>query len=262
MLLKEKVSLITGGAKGIGKGIALKFSEEGSLCVIADVALDEAEKTVEEIKKRGGKAFFIPCDVTKIEDVKRTVEETIKKYEKIDILINNAGGMRTQPPPIEEISEEEWDLTIALNLKSQFLFCKFVVPIMKKRRYGKIINISSIGAVFPPAHCIHYNSAKAGVIGFTLDLAYALAPFNINVNAILPGPIKTFFYEPLRKFSDEKEREQFFNSLAKSEIPLQRIGTPEDIANAALFLASDLSSFITGALLPVAGGLPLKPFKF
>jgi 3-oxoacyl-[acyl-carrier protein] reductase len=260
MLLEGRVALITGGAKGIGRGIALRFSEEGALCAIADVAVKDGEATAQEIEKKGGRALFLACDVTKIEQVKAAVEEVKERAGKIDILVNNAGGMRSEPP-IEDMTEEEWDWTLALNLKSQFLFCKFVVPLMKERRYGKIINLSSIGAVAPPAHAIHYNSAKAGVIGFTLDLAYALARFNINVNAILPGPVKTFFYEPFIGSLDEKAREQFFDGIARSAVPLQRIGTPEDIANAALFLASDLSSYVTGVVLPVSGGIPLKPYK-
>jgi 3-oxoacyl-[acyl-carrier protein] reductase len=143
-----------------------------------------------------------------------------------------------------------------LNLKSDFFFCKFVVPHMKKRKFGKIINISSIGAIQPPHHVSHYNTAKSGVIGFTLDLAGGLAPFNINVNAILPGPIRTEFYSRRTDTMTDAEKNQFFTRLG-TNVPLKRIGEPEDIAGAAIFLASELSSYITGQLLYVAGGLPL-----
>ncbi|MCR4393945.1 MAG: SDR family oxidoreductase, partial [Dehalococcoidales bacterium] len=161
-------------------------------------------------------------------------------------------------PPIEDISEELWDKVINLNLKSDFLFCKFVVPLMKAQKYGKIINLSSIGAINPPAHAIAYNTAKAAIIGFTYDLAFALAPYNINVNAILPGPVQTSFYDNFIGSIPEEAKNQFFQGLGK-KVPLQRVGTPDDIANAALFLASDQSSWITGTTLLVAGGLPLSP---
>jgi NAD(P)-dependent dehydrogenase (short-subunit alcohol dehydrogenase family) len=147
---------------------------------------------------------------------------------------------------------------MALNLKSHFLFCKYVVPYMKKARYGKIIGISSIGAVQPPAHEINYNTAKGAVIAFTTDLANALAPFNINVNCILPGPIKTHFYDANIGKMPANQQETMFNMMGK-KVPLQRIGTPEDIAGAALFLASELGAYVTGQALYVTGGLPLNP---
>jgi NAD(P)-dependent dehydrogenase (short-subunit alcohol dehydrogenase family) len=257
MLLKDKVAIITGGAKGMGRGMALKFAEEGCAVVIADIAIKEAEEAVAEIKKKGGNALAIKCDVTSGQQVSETVDKVVKKFGKIDILVNNAGGIAAHTP-VEDLTEEAWDKVFALNLKSDFLFCKYVVPHMKKRKYGKIINLSSIGAVQPPAHEIHYNTAKAGVIGFTTDLANALAPLGINVNCILPGPIRTNFYDAMVGKMSEKDRDNFFNMLGK-KVPLQRVGTPEDIAGAALFLASELSAYVTGHALYVAGGLPLLP---
>jgi len=257
MLLKDKVAIITGGAKGMGRGMALKFAEEGCAVVIADIAIKEAEEAVAEIKKKGGNALAIKCDVTSGQQVSETVDKVVKKFGKIDILVNNAGGIAAHTP-VEDLTEEAWDKVFALNLKSDFLFCKYVVPHMKKRKYGKIINFSSIGAVQPPAHEIHYNTAKAGVIGFTTDLANALAPLGINVNCILPGPIRTNFYDAMVGKMSEKDRDNFFNMLGK-KVPLQRVGTPEDIAGAALFLASELSAYVTGHALYVAGGLPLLP---
>jgi len=257
MLLKDKVAIITGGAKGMGRGMALKFAEEGCAVVIADIAIKEAEEAVAEIKKKGGNALAIKCDVTSGQQVSETVDKVVKKFGKIDILVNNAGGIAAHTP-VEDLTEEAWDKVFALNLKSDFLFCKYVVPHMKKRKYGKIINLSSIGAVQPPAHEIHYNTAKAGVIGFTTDLANALAPLGINVNCILPGPIRTNFYDAMVGKMSEKDKDNFFNMLGK-KVPLQRVGTPEDIAGAALFLASELSAYVTGHALYVAGGLPLLP---
>lgn len=258
MLLTGRVALITGGAKGMGRGMAVKFAEEGCSVAIADISMKEANDTQAEVLKRGVDGLAIECDVTDSKQVHETVDKVISKFEKVDILVNNAGGM-PQTPPIEDITEEEWDKVFALNLKSDFLFCKYVVPYMKEKRYGKIINLSSIGAINPPAHAIHYNTAKAGVIGFTYDLARALAPFNICVNAILPGPVRTSFYDRTIGSMTEKEKDEFFNNIGQNKVPLKRVGTPDDIAGAALFLASELSAYVTGETLLVSGGLPLLP---
>jgi len=257
MLLKDRVAIITGGAKGMGRGMARKFAEEGCTVAIADIAIKEANDTIAEIVKKGGKGLALKCDVTDINQVRQTVEKVLSEYGKIDILINNAGAIAAHIP-IEDMTEEAWDKVLNLNLKSDFLFCKFVVSHMKKRRYGKIINLSSIGAVQPPAHEIHYNTAKAGVIGFTTDLANALAPFNINVNCMLPGPIRTHFYDAMVSSMTPEQQDKLFAALG-TKVPLQRIGTPEDMAGAALFLASELSAYITGHALYVSGGLPLLP---
>jgi NAD(P)-dependent dehydrogenase (short-subunit alcohol dehydrogenase family) len=181
----------------------------------------------------------------------------MQQFGRIDILVNNAGGM-VSSPPLEAISEEMWDKVVDLNLKSGFLFCQAVVPLMKEKRSGRIINISSIGAINPPKHSLHYNAAKAGVIGLTYDLAGALAPYNINVNAIVPGLIRTAFYNNLAGLKTVEEKDAFFTSIAKM-VPLQRIGTPEDVAGAALFLASRLGSYVTGTTIYVTGGMPLAP---
>ena len=260
MLLPDRVAIITGGAKGIGRGIALKFAEEGCSITIVDISMKEANDTLAEVAKRGREGLAIPCDVTNGKQVRDTVDKVISKFGKVDILVNNAGGLPSSPP-IEDLTEDDWDKVLALNLKSVFLFSQAVVPHMKEKRYGKIINLSSVGAINPPTHAIHYNTAKAGVLGFTYDLAFALAPFNICVNAILPGPIRTAFYEPMIGSMSDKEKDTFFTELGKRNVPLQRVGTPEDIAGAALFLASELSSFVTGATLQVSGGEPLKPYR-
>jgi NAD(P)-dependent dehydrogenase (short-subunit alcohol dehydrogenase family) len=254
MLLEDRVAIITGGAKGMGKGMAIKFAEEGCSVVIADISMREASDTVAGLSTDG---LAVQCDVTEGSQVQNAVEKTVEKYGKIDILVNNAGAIAPHKP-VEDITEEEWDRVLALNLKSHFFFCKYVVPHMKKQKYGKIINISSIGAVQPPAHEIHYNTAKAGIIGFTYDLGKELAPLNITVNAILPGPIRTSFYERTTGSMADDEKEVFFAALGK-KVPMQRAGTPEDIAGAALFLASELSAFITCETIYVTGGLPQLP---
>lgn len=257
MLLKDRVAIITGGAKGMGRGMALKFAEEGCSVAVADISINEANDTVAEVSKRRKEGLAIQCDVTDGNQVRQTVEKVIDKFGKIDILINNAGAIAPHKD-IEDITEEEWDKVMALNLKSSFLFCKYVVPHMKKQKYGKIIGISSIGGIQPPAHEIHYNTAKAAIIGFTYDLGKALAPFNINVNAILPGPVRTSFYERMTGSMTEQQKDGFFANLGK-KVPLGRVGTPEDIAGAALFLSSELSAYVTCENLLVAGGLPQLP---
>ena len=258
MLLKDRVAIITGGAKGIGRGIALKFAGEGCSIVIADVDAGEARKTIEAISGTGAQGTFAECDVTKNQSVQGMVAQAISKFGKVDILVNNAGGLFKSRWGIEDVSEELWDRVMDLNLKSQFLCCKAIVPHMKENRYGKIINMSSIGAISPPTSVIHYHSAKAGVLGFTYNLAVELAPFNVCVNSILPGPIRTAFWDPLtNELPDGVDEDAFFDDVAQKEVPLQRIGTPEDIAYAALYLASEMSSFVTGQTINVSGGLPL-----
>lgn len=257
MLLKDRVAIVTGGAKGIGRGIALKFASEGCDVVVNARHIEGAQKVANDIKKLGRKSLAIAADVSKSAEVNDMVARTIKEFGKIDILVNNAGGVAGDAK-LEETSEEDWDRVINVNLKGQFLCCKAVVPYMKKNKYGKIINVSSMGAIHPPAPIVHYHSAKGGVLGLTTNLALELAQENITVNAILPGPITTeFFTEMLKKMSKE-EGKAFFKKL-ENKVPMHRMGTPEEIAGVALFLASDLSSYVTGEAINAGGGLPLTP---
>jgi NAD(P)-dependent dehydrogenase (short-subunit alcohol dehydrogenase family) len=255
MLLPNRVSIVTGGAKGIGKGIALEFAEQGSSIIIADVLEKEANQTVKEISRKGIDAIFIKCDHTDSHQVKKMTEGAISKFGKIDILVNNAGGFGKQTP-VTDLGEDDWDRTIALNLKGVFLCSKEVVPHMIKRRYGRIINMSSIAAISAGPPSPHYSASKGGILSFTLDLALELARFNITVNAILPGTIRTDMWKSNIPPGDDED--SFFQQMAKTHVPLQRIGTPEDVAGAALFFASNLSSYVTGDRIIVAGGLPLQ----
>lgn len=253
MLLKDRTAIVTGAASGIGRGIAVKFAQEGCRVAVSDINIDGARDTASEITRTGGDGIAVECDATNANQVRDSVAEIIGEFGKIDILVNNAGGLPSRAP-VEEMSEEEWDRVIALNLKSTFLYCKNVVPHMKKQQYGKIVNISSLGATVPPSSNVHYHSGKAGVLGLTVDLAVDLAAYHINVNAIIPGPIRTAFFG--ERFTDDA----YFIELGKT-VPLGRVGTLEDIAGAALFLACELSSFITGEFINVTGGIPLGPTR-
>jgi NAD(P)-dependent dehydrogenase (short-subunit alcohol dehydrogenase family) len=259
MILSNRVAIITGGVRGIGKGIALKFAEEGCSIVITDVLEAEAEKTREEISKIGRDVVFVQCDVSDSHQVQSMVSQAICKFGKVDILVNNA-GIAPLPKPITDISEEEWDRILTVNLKGVFLCCQAIVPHMKEKRYGKIINMSSIVALRAPGPPIYaYDASKAGVLINTLGLAVELAPFNICVNAILPGAVRTDMSRTL--VPPGVKEDDFYAEWGKG-IPMQRVGTPNDIAGVALFLASDLSGYVTGSGIIVGGGLPwINPMK-
>ncbi len=257
MLLKDRVAIVTGGAKGMGRGIALKFAEEGCAVVACDLDIAGANGVAAEIAALGGKGLAVKADITKAAELEAAVDQANREFGKIDLLVNNAGGVAGTKGGgnSDTISEEEWDRILDLNLKGPFLACKAVLPGMKKQRYGKIINLSSMGAVSPAVSVLHYHAAKAGVLGLTLNLAFELAPYGIYVNAIVPGPVETPFWDALMPRGPQ--RDEFFSALAKQEVPLGRMGTPKDIAGVALFLASELSDYMTGQILCVAGGQPL-----
>lgn len=257
MLLKDKVALVTGSANGMGRGIAHKFAEEGCDLIINDLILDAAQKVAEEIRSLGRKAIAIKADITNSAEINKMTEAAIKEFGKIDILVNNAGGVpgTAGRGNSDNITSEEWDRVVDLNLKGPFLVTMSVLPVMKKNKYGKIIFISSMGAVSPCVSVLHYHTAKAGILGLMKNLAFELAPQNIYVNAIVPGPVDTTFWDALVPAGPE--REALFSALAKKEVPLEKIGRPEDIAGPALFLASGLSDFITGQIIHAAGGQPL-----
>jgi NAD(P)-dependent dehydrogenase (short-subunit alcohol dehydrogenase family) len=255
MLLSDKVAIITGGARGMGKGISLKFADEGCRVAIADILEDEAEQTAAEVKQKGGEAIVVKCDQSDAPQVKNVVDKTIEKFGKVDILVN-AAGISAVTKFITEYTEEEWDKIFAIHVKGPFFFLKYAVPHMINRKSGNIINISSTVALLQPSGTrTSYAAAKAAVIGLTYNAAVALAEYNIRVNVIVAGGVKTHFFD--HSMSSE-EREKLFTDGGKNVL-LGRMGTPEDIAGVALFLASDLSAYVTSQQIVVGGGSPFRP---
>jgi 3-oxoacyl-[acyl-carrier protein] reductase len=254
LLLENRVAVITGSASGMGKAMALKFAGEGCNIVVNDLKIDQAKEVAETIKAGGREAIAVKADVSSSGEIKSLISQAVEKFGKIDILVTNAGA--AGGADLEHSDEDEWDRVLALNLKGAFILCKAAVPHMKKQRYGKIIMVSSMGAVRPSISVLAYHSAKAGIIGLMKNLAFELAPFGIYVNCIVPGPIETPFWDPLSVGMSPERKRAFFDALAKKEVPLGRMGKPEDIAGPALFFASELSSYVTGQVMCVAGGQP------
>ena len=244
MKLKDRVAIVTGAARGIGKAIALGFTREGAKIALVDVDQEILEVAKNEIKRTKEEAIAIPCDITRSLEVKALVDQVRNTFGRIDILVNNAGIIRRGT--IETVTEEDWDRVIEVNLKGTFNCCKAVVEIMKYQKYGKIINVSSIaGKMGDITSAPGYGPSKAAMDALTKTLARQLAQYGINVNSVAPHAIET---EMSAQWSDERRKEII------ASIPLGRLGKPEDVVNAVLFLASDDASFITGEILDVNGG--------
>ncbi len=244
--LGGKVAIVTGASRGIGRAIAKRFSEEGAKVVINyNSSAKEAEELQREVARHGGESLAVKADVSNSKDVKSLVDATIAKFGRIDILVNNAGIIFRKK--ILESVEEEWDRTMDVNLKSVYLCSKAVAPVMIQQKRGKIVNVSSISGLNAPPSALEipdYAASKAGVVGLTKALALNLAP-TINVNVVCPGATET---DMLRQMSDAARTARI------SETPLGRLGRPEEVADAVLFLASDDSDFVTGETLVVSGG--------
>ncbi len=251
MTLSNKIAIITGAARGIGKSIALKFALEGAIVVNIDILNDKMQETLTSIKNISPESIAIPCNITNRLEVKKMITQVMRKWDRVDILVNNAGIIRDKT--FEKMTDKMWDEVMNVNLKGSFIVTQEIIRFMKNRAkiasiqansYGKIINISSNSADgnFGQAN---YAASKAGLVGLTKSLAIEYAKYRIQVNAIKPGFINT----PMTRKMPE--------SILKAKIetiPLKRIGEPEDIANAAFFLASSTSDFITGAIIRVDGG--------
>ena len=244
MLLKNKVAFITGAGRGIGREIALKMASEGADIVIADIAEDTMEDTKNYIEALGVKSLAVRTDITNEQSVKEAVQAVTKNFGKIDILVNNAAIFKRAP--FLEMTGDMWDFTSNINLKGIFHVTRAVASLMAENKQGVIISISSVDAFQGCRDYSHYAMTKAGVVGLSRTLAQELGAYNIRVNVIAPGIMLT----DMTRDRVEANKEAY---LAK--VPIGRIGVPEDIANAALFLASDLSSYITGQVIHVNGGM-------
>jgi 3-oxoacyl-[acyl-carrier protein] reductase len=243
-ILKDKNAIVTGSAQGIGKAIALALAKAGANIIVSDVNLEEAEKTAKEIEALGVKAIAVKCNVADANEVTELVKKAQETFPTIDILVNNAGVTRDNL--MMRMEEKDWDLVLDVNLKGAFLLTKAVTRIMMKQRYGRIVNMSSVIGVMGNAGQSNYAASKGGLIAFTKSTAKEFASRNITCNAIAPGFIETAM---TAKLTDEVKENY------KKGIPLGRMGSVDDVANAVLFLVSEQSTYITGQVLQVDGGL-------
>ncbi len=244
MPLKGQTAVVTGGARGIGKEISLALARDGANIVIADLIAEQSEETAEEIKKLDCKALIQKVDISKTADVENMVQNTINEFKTLDILINNAGV--TRDTLMVRMKEEDWDFVLKVNLTGTFNCSKAAAKYMMKQKKGRIVNIASIVGVMGNAGQANYSASKAGIIGLTKTSARELASRNITVNAVAPGFIDTEMTRSL----NENIKQQL-----KEQIPVGKLGRPEDIANCIKFLVSDDASYITGQVIHVNGGM-------
>jgi 3-oxoacyl-[acyl-carrier protein] reductase len=245
MSLMNKISIVTGGAQGLGKAIALELARKGSHLVVGDVNLEAAQRVTEEVHALGRRSLPLRVDVSNARDVSEMTDRVVKEFGRIDILINNAGIC--QVVTIEKMTEEDWDRVMAINLKGVFLCSKAVMGVMKKQRSGRIVNMGSLaGKVGGIATGANYSVSKAGVMCFTKALARELAPYGVTVNAVAPGVIETDMTRGITQGD--------FTNYLKT-IPLGTIGSAEDVSHAVAFLVSDEARYITGEILDVNGGM-------
>lgn len=241
--LSGKTAILTGASRGLGKAMALALAQAGANVVITDVL--DTKKIVQEIEKTGTKAMGLKVDVTKKSDVNKMVKKTLQKFKKIDILVNNAGVY--YPTPIAKMTDKDWERTLNINLNGTLNCARAVGKEMCKNKSGRIINIASIAGIMAFAQSAAYNTSKAAIIMLTKTLATEWAACGVRVNAICPGVIATDMTKGLLK-------DKGFNQMIKTSVPMQRYGTPDELMGAALFLASDASSYVTGHALVVDGG--------
>jgi NAD(P)-dependent dehydrogenase (short-subunit alcohol dehydrogenase family) len=242
---QRKIAIVTGAGQGIGRSIALALAKKGMVAVIADVNEKTSKEVAQEIEKMGSQTMAVQVDVSDVNAIKGMVNTVVGKFGTVDILVNNAGILHTTA--IEDITEEEWDRMMAINLKGVFFASQQVLPYMKNKRWGRIINISSLaGRMGGYGNGVGYAASKAGIIGLTMSFARKVAEYNITVNAVAPGTTET---EIIRQLSEERI------AKLKELIPMKRLGRPENTADVVAFLASDEAEFITGAVIDVNGGM-------
>jgi 3-oxoacyl-[acyl-carrier protein] reductase len=242
--LTDKVAVITGGGCGIGRATSLVLFQEGAKVVIADLQTEASERVAAEIRNQNGEVSVVTVDVTQTELVQRMIEEALKRYGRIDILVNIVGG--SSPKSVLETSDADWDRSINLNLRSAFLCCRAVLPVMIGQRYGKIVNLSSAQAFSGSATRASYTAAKAGVVGFSKSLALEVMCHGINVNVVAPGLVETD--RIMAMFTDDE-----WQKLTSTR-PMGRAVLPEEVARAVLFLVQDGQASVTGQTLHVNGG--------
>lgn len=242
---ENRVAIVSGAGRSMGRATAMTLAAGGAQVVVNDIEHSRADAVVDEIKQAGGEAITVVADVADLEQVRQMVQTTVQQFGTVDILVNNAGILRTTSP-LEEIDDAEWDLMMAINVKGAFNCTKAVLPIMKARRSGKIVNVSSsAGRSTSTFGGAHYTTAKAAVLGLTRHTAREAAPFNINVNAVAPGSMDTDMVRELAT-PEHMERE-------RQGIPLGRLGTAQDEANLVAFLCSEESAYIAGATIDING---------
>jgi len=250
MRLKDKVAIVTGSARGMGRVFALRFAKEGAKLTVCDIL--DCKPVAEEIKAAGGEVLALKTDVTSEKDTAEMAKKTVERFGRIDILVNNAaiiGTIETKDfvKPVEEIVSADWDKILAVNIKGVFLSSKAVIPYMKKQGGGKIVNMASTVAFSGLPHFIHYSTSKGGIVTMTRGLARALGEFNINVNAVAPGLIMT-------EAMQGAYTPEFYQELVATKQLIRKNVEPEDVANAVLFMASDEADKITGQTLAVNAG--------
>lgn len=261
--LDGRIALVTGGGRGIGKGIAEVLAREGASLVIADIDMENARTTADELQRAGTRAAVVRMDVTSSESVESAIEEAVSAFGRVDILVNNAGVVGGHIGG-SVITEDDWDSCYEVNLRGSWLVARTLVPHLRTNGGGKIVNIASIAGRKGGAGLAHYNASKAGVISLTQSLARELGPSNINVNAVCPGLLWTDMWRSLEAMigrddtPEVVDRRAYFEAYIKGNCPLQREQTPEDIGKAVAFFASDDAVNITGQALNVDGGIEMN----